>query len=160
MKMIALVLLILLVWLQYKIWLQDGGIPEVLQLEDEVVDLQDDVTALKERNASLDAEVKDLKKGLDAIEERARNEMGMIREGETYYQVVDRRDDNQAQDQPQIQILDKDDQPEKQAAEKTSTQASGSNESRGGDEVETQIDTQVDTQVDTQIDIKDNLIKR
>jgi len=154
MKMIALVLLILLVWLQYKIWLQDGGIPEVLQLEDEVVDLQDDVSALKERNASLDAEVKDLKKGLDAIEERARNEMGMIREGETYYQVVDRRDDNQAQDQPQKQslILDKDDQPEKQATEKNSTQATGSNESRGGDEV--------DTRIESQIDIKDNLIKR
>ena len=58
MKMIALVLLILLAWLQYKIWLQDGGIPEVLQLEDEVADLQQDVSALKERNASLDAEVK------------------------------------------------------------------------------------------------------
>ena len=43
MKMIALVLLILLAWLQYKIWLQDGGIPEVLQLEDEVVELQQDV---------------------------------------------------------------------------------------------------------------------
>ena len=155
MKIIVIVLLFLLIWLQYKIWLQDGGIPEVLQLEDEVVDLQDDVSALKERNASLDAEVKDLKKGLDAIEERARNEMGMIREGETYYQVVDRRDNDQAQDQPQKQSLNKDDQPEKpekQAAENNSTQASGSNESRGGDEVETQIDTQ--------IDIGDNLIKR
>ena len=51
MKIIALVLLILLAWLQYKIWLQDGGIPEVLQLEDEVADLQQDVSALKERNA-------------------------------------------------------------------------------------------------------------
>lgn len=89
MKTIALVLLILLIWLQYKIWLQDGGIPEVLQLQQEVEDVTLQVKALQERNQSLDAEVKDLKKGLDAIEERARSEMGMIKEGEVYYQVIE-----------------------------------------------------------------------
>ena len=89
MKILALVLLILLVWLQYKIWLQDGGIPEVLQLQQEVESVKIEVGKLEERNASLDAEVQDLKKGLDAIEERARSEMGMIREGEVYYQVID-----------------------------------------------------------------------
>ena len=89
MKILALVLLILLVWLQYKIWLQDGGIPEVLQLQQEVESVKTEVSKLEERNASLDAEVQDLKKGLDAIEERARSEMGMIREGEVYYQVID-----------------------------------------------------------------------
>ena len=89
MKILALVLLILLVWLQYKIWLQDGGIPEVLQLQQEVESVKTEVGKLEERNASLDAEVQDLKKGLDAIEERARSEMGMIREGEVYYQVID-----------------------------------------------------------------------
>ena len=89
MKILALVLLILLVWLQYKIWLQDGGIPEVLQLQQEVESVKIEVGKLEERNASLDAEVQDLKKGLDAIEERARSEMGMIKEGEVYYQVID-----------------------------------------------------------------------
>jgi cell division protein FtsB len=79
-KILALVLIILLVWLQYKIWLQDGGIPEVLQLQQEVESVNTEVGKLEERNASLDAEVQDLKKGLDAIEERARSEMGMIRE--------------------------------------------------------------------------------
>jgi len=88
-KILALVLLILLVWLQYKIWLQDGGIPEVLQLQQEVESVKTEVEKLEERNASLDAEVQDLKKGLDAIEERARSEMGMIKEGEVYYQVID-----------------------------------------------------------------------
>jgi cell division protein FtsB len=88
-KILALVLLILLVWLQYKIWLQDGGIPEVLQLQQEVESVKTEVDKLEERNASLDAEVQDLKKGLDAIEERARSEMGMIKEGEVYYQVID-----------------------------------------------------------------------
>ena len=89
MKIIAVVLLGLLIWLQYKIWLLDGGIPEIVQLEQEVEQVQVEVKQLRERNQSLDAEVKDLKKGLDAIEERARSEMGMIKEGETYYQVIE-----------------------------------------------------------------------
>jgi cell division protein FtsB len=88
-KIIALVLLGLLLWLQYKIWLQDGGIPEVIQLKQEVEQVEVEVKQLRERNLSLDAEVKDLKKGLDAIEERARSEMGMIKEGEIYYQVIE-----------------------------------------------------------------------
>ena len=89
MKIIAFVLLTLFIWLQYKIWLQDGGIPEVVQLQDEVEEVKTEVQKLQERNLSLDAEVKDLKKGLDAIEERARSEMGMIKEGEIYYQVIE-----------------------------------------------------------------------
>ena len=88
MKIIALALLVLLVWLQYKIWLQDGGIPEILQLQQEVEEVSVEVDKLRERNLSLDAEVKDLKKGLDAIEERARSELGMIGEDEVYYQVI------------------------------------------------------------------------
>jgi len=88
-KIIAIVLLLLFIWLQYKIWLQDGGIPEIVQLQQEVADVKVEVQTLQERNASLDAEVKDLKKGLDAIEERARSEMGMIKEGEVYYQVIE-----------------------------------------------------------------------
>ena len=51
-------------------------------------EVKTEVERLQERNSSLDAEVKDLKKGLDAIEERARSEMGMIKEGEVYYQVI------------------------------------------------------------------------
>ena len=89
MKIIAFVLLSLLIWLQYKIWLQDGGIPEVVQLQQEVEEVKTEVQQLQERNSSLDAEVKDLKKGLDAIEERARSEMGMIKQGEVYYQVIE-----------------------------------------------------------------------
>jgi len=88
-KIIAFVLLFLLIWLQYKIWLQDGDIPEVVQLQQEVEEVKTEVQQLQERNSSLDAEVKDLKKGLDAIEERARSEMGMIKQGEVYYQVIE-----------------------------------------------------------------------
>lgn len=89
MKRLALVLLILLFWLQYKIWLQDGGIPELLQLSAEVDVVKADIKQLQERNHSLDAEVQDLKKGLDAIEERARSELGMVKQGEVYYQVIE-----------------------------------------------------------------------
>ncbi len=72
--------------------MQDGGIPEVIELQNEVKAVKSEVIILQERNASLDAEVKDLKKGLDAIEERARSEMGMIKEGEIYYQVIEPKD--------------------------------------------------------------------
>ena len=89
MKIIAFVLLALLIWLQYKIWLLDGGIPEVIQLQQDVEQVEVEVQQLRERNLSLDAEVKDLKKGLDAIEERARSEMGMIKKGEIYFQVIE-----------------------------------------------------------------------
>ncbi len=92
MKLLALFLLLLLIWLQYKVWLQDGGIPEVIELQDEVESVKNEVDILQERNSSLDAEVKDLKKGFDAIEERARSEMGMIKKGETYYQVIEPKD--------------------------------------------------------------------
>jgi cell division protein FtsB len=97
-KKVAFVLLVLLIWLQYKIWLQDGGIPEVLQLQREVEQVKSEVDKLQERNSSLDAEVKDLKKGLDAIEERARSEMGMIKEGEVYYQVIEPKTDDSSTD--------------------------------------------------------------
>ena len=89
MKIIAFVLLALLIWLQYKIWLQDGGIPEVIQFQEEVEQVKTEVEKLQERNSSLDAEVKDLKKGLDAIEERARSELGMIKPGETFFQIIE-----------------------------------------------------------------------
>ena len=77
-------------WLQYKLWLDDGGIPEVLELEAEIETVQGEVNTLQERNRALNAEVMDLKKGIEAIEERARSEMGMIKKDEIYYQVIDR----------------------------------------------------------------------
>ena len=80
----------LLMWLQYKLWLDDGGIPEVLELEAEIETVQGEVNTLQERNRALNAEVMDLKKGIEAIEERARSEMGMIKKDEIYYQVIDR----------------------------------------------------------------------
>lgn len=88
MKLIALVLFVLLIMLQYGVWLGDGGIPQVIKLGDELKQVGAEVEKLRERNQSLQAEVQDLKTGLGAIEERARSELGMIRKGETYYQIT------------------------------------------------------------------------
>jgi cell division protein FtsB len=88
-KLIVAILLVLLIWLQYKLWLGDGGIPEVLELEQEINTVQSEVNSLEERNKALNAEVMDLKKGIEAIEERARSEMGMIKKDEIYYQVIE-----------------------------------------------------------------------
>ncbi len=100
MKLIVAILFVLLLWLQYKLWLGDGGIPEVLELEQEIESVQAEVNTLKERNKALDAEVIDLKKGIEAIEERARSEMGMIKKDEIYYQVIDSESDVSVKDGP------------------------------------------------------------
>jgi len=99
-KLIFAILLVLLIWLQYKLWLGDGGIPEVLDLEQEIDTVQDEVNRLQERNQALGAEVLDLKKGIEAIEERARSELGMIKPNEIYYQVIDSETAGHAEDGP------------------------------------------------------------
>lgn len=78
----------LLLILQYKLWVGDGGIPEVLELQQEVSAIENEKKRLEERNQALHAEVTDLKKGLDAIEERARSELGMVKKEETFYQII------------------------------------------------------------------------
>ena len=70
------------------LWWGDGGRGQITELQESVALQSQENAALKARNAALQAEVEDLREGLDAIEERARNELGLIREGETFYQVV------------------------------------------------------------------------
>ena len=72
----------------YRLWVGDGGLPEVLHLQEEVETARQNRLELQERNNSLDAEVTDLKKGLESIEERARSELGMIGKDETFYQII------------------------------------------------------------------------
>lgn len=100
MKLIVAILFVLLIWLQYKLWLGDGGVPEVLELEEEIEAVQAEVNTLQERNKALNAEVMDLKKGIEAIEERARSEMGMIKKDEIYYQVIDSESGVAIEDSP------------------------------------------------------------
>ncbi len=89
MKAIISSLVVLLLLLQYKLWFGDGSIVEVRELERAIAAQREENESLRERNRAREAEVNDLKTGLDAIEERARSELGMVREGETFYQVVE-----------------------------------------------------------------------
>src|SRR5687768_16935573 len=88
MKVLAASLVIVLVLLQYRLWLGDGGMREVHQLRADIEEQREENRELKERNRTLAAEVQDLKKGTVAIEERARTDLGMVGRGETFYQVV------------------------------------------------------------------------
>jgi len=83
------ILLALLLILQYRLWFADGSLAEVHRLERQVERQRAQNNALRERNRALAAEVRDLKSGLDAVEARARSELGMVGEGETFYQVVE-----------------------------------------------------------------------
>ena len=89
-RIVLLVLIALLAWLQYRLWFGNGGAREVAALETQVVQQKRQNAGLGERNAALAAEVADLKSGEAAIEERARSELGMIKPGETFYRVVER----------------------------------------------------------------------
>ena len=88
-KWLILLLLALLVILQLKFWVGAGSMVEVMRLEQTIADQQAQNDFLRERNAALDAEVQDLKQGVEAIEERARSELGMVKEDETFFQIVD-----------------------------------------------------------------------
>ena len=93
-RWLVVVLLILLTSLQYKLWFGDGGLIRVWQLNQSVEKQKQTNNQLKERNKTLEAEVIDLKEGVEAIEERARNDLGMIREGETFFQIVPKSSGN------------------------------------------------------------------
>ena len=89
MRWLVSLLVVLLVLLQYRLWIGDGSLAEVWDLYQQVQAQREDNQQLRERNQALEAEVKDLKQGLEAIEERAREELGMIKRDETFYQVIE-----------------------------------------------------------------------
>ena len=88
MKVLIALLVILLLGLQFRLWFGDGSLQEVSRLRDQARETQTELIRLRGRNQALEAEVADLKSGLDAIEERARAELGMIDPDETFYQFV------------------------------------------------------------------------
>jgi len=89
MKKLFYILLVLLIYLQYRLWVGDDSLIDVWRAGQEIEVQQQENARLRERNDALDAEVQDLKQGLEAIEERAREDLGMIKEDETFYQVVE-----------------------------------------------------------------------
>ena len=88
-RYIALLLLILLLALEVKLWTGDWSMREVWRLRQRVSEQKLENQKLKQRNEALSAEVQDLKNGKEAIEERARSELGLVKPGETFYQVVE-----------------------------------------------------------------------
>ena len=89
MKWLTLALGLLVVAIQYPLWLGKGGWLRVWDIDRQIVAERDANAKLKIRNAALDAEVRDLKTGTEAIEERARSELGMIRQDEIFFQILD-----------------------------------------------------------------------
>jgi cell division protein FtsB len=81
------VLVALIVLLQYPLWLGKGGWLRVWDMDRQLAEQRDVNQKLETRNAGLDAEVRDLKSGFDAIEERARFELGLVKQGEVFVQV-------------------------------------------------------------------------
>jgi cell division protein FtsB len=94
MKILIAVLILILIGLQYKLWFGDGSLSEVVQLTHELEIQKQKLSELEQRNKILEAQVLDLQNGLDAFEEKARNDLGMIKQGETFIQLIPRQGDS------------------------------------------------------------------
>jgi len=90
MRLLSLVLVALIVLLQYPLWLGKGGWLRVWEIDRQVTAQKEGNARLRVRNDALDAEVRDLKQGYDAIEERARYELGMIRQEEIFFHILEK----------------------------------------------------------------------
>ncbi|HLD66667.1 MAG TPA: cell division protein FtsB [Pseudomonas sp.] len=83
------VLGLLLAGLQYRLWVGDGSLAQVTELKEQIAQQRGENEQLLERNRILEAEVLELKEGMETVEERARHELGMVKEGETLYQLAE-----------------------------------------------------------------------
>lgn len=88
MKPIIFILTALFILLQYQLWFASGGVFTAYRLHSNITKQAQMNKKLQERNAILVADIKELKHGNDAVEERARNDLGMIKKGEVFYQIV------------------------------------------------------------------------
>ncbi len=89
MKVFAAFLLLLLVALQYRLWVSDDGVRSLISLKRAVAAQKKENDELSRRNSELAGEVKDLKEGYSAVEERARYDLGMVGASESFYQIMD-----------------------------------------------------------------------
>jgi len=88
-KALSVLLVSLLALVQFRVWVGDKSLAEVWRLHQAIEHQRSENALLRSRNQRLEAEVRDLKNGLDAVEERARLELGMIRKDEIYFQIVE-----------------------------------------------------------------------
>ena len=89
MKHLFFIFAILIVVLQFQLWVGDNSVRTLNSLKDEVSQQKANNLALEDRNKKLEIEIVDLKTGVEAIEERARSELGMIEKGETFFLIVE-----------------------------------------------------------------------
>jgi cell division protein FtsB len=89
MRVLILTLFLLLGWLQYRLWVGEGSLAEVHALKADIVRQTQELAALRARNQALAAEVANLKAGNEALEEHARADLGMIKPGEVFLQVIE-----------------------------------------------------------------------
>jgi cell division protein FtsB len=99
-KILIGVLAVLFLILQYKLWVADGGYHDVRRLQREVAALKAENEEMQLRNRALQAEVEDLKGGLVVIEDLARDELGMIKQGETFFQIIPQQPGAQGEARP------------------------------------------------------------
>ena len=97
MKVLTLIFAALIALLQYPLWLGKGSWLNVWEVDQQVKVQHQTNQKLQVRNAALDAEVRDLKQGSDAIEERARSELGMVKQDEVFFQVLESGENNPVQ---------------------------------------------------------------
>lgn len=95
MRFVNLILILIFALLQYRLWFGHNGLQFYNDNRQEVAELKQGNDELTKRNELLAADVDDLKVGLEGIEERARNELGMIRENETFFRLVPRKKDQE-----------------------------------------------------------------
>jgi len=88
-RLLFVVLLLMFVVLQYRLWVGQGSMAEVYRLQQQIDSQKQQLAEMQERNTRLRAEVQSLKTGLEAVEARARSDLGMIKEGETFFQVIE-----------------------------------------------------------------------
>lgn len=96
MRLFTLILFLLLGGLQYHLWLGKNGLSDYQERSDAIARQEQDNQALKERNNLIYREIDDLTSGLEAIEELARNDLGYIKQGETFYRIIPNKQDESA----------------------------------------------------------------
>ena len=89
MRLLIVILIIVFIALQFRLWFGDGSLSEVVQLSKELELQKQRLQELEERNRILEAQVLDLQNGFDAYEEKARSDLGMIKKEETFFQIVE-----------------------------------------------------------------------
>jgi cell division protein FtsB len=87
-KWIALILIVLLAALQYRLWFGKNSVSDYQEMQTQIETLEQQNANLRQRNQLIRADIDDLQLGIESMEERARNELGLIKEGETFYRIL------------------------------------------------------------------------